>query len=282
MGVNRSIAVALVAIAAAASSAPAADAPIASASRFVVARQSEDGGFAETGRRPDAQLTAWAALGLAAAGTAPEARVRALSYLRAHEAEADTPTEKALHVLARAALDTNATGPLADLRAYRPGKAVNATIWTILALRGAGEKAPPVLVRSLLAAQTASGGWSWAKGIAPDSNDTAAAVQALRAAGIRGASIDRGIAFLASHRSPSGGFALVAGRAPDTQSTAWAIQAYVAAGRSPGTAPFRFLARMRRPDGSYRYSAAYATTPVWVTAQTLPALAGKQFPLVSR
>jgi hypothetical protein len=38
---------------------------------------------------------------------------------------------------------------------------------------------------------------------------------------------------------------------------------------------------MRRADGSYRYSAAYATTPVWVTAQVLPASAGKPFPLRS-
>jgi hypothetical protein len=36
---------------------------------------------------------------------------------------------------------------------------------------------------------------------------------------------------------------------------------------------------LRRPDGSYRYSTRYATTPVWVTAQVLPALAGKPFPL---
>ena len=36
---------------------------------------------------------------------------------------------------------------------------------------------------------------------------------------------------------------------------------------------------MRRPDGSLRYSARYATTPLWVTAQALQALARKPFPL---
>ena len=36
---------------------------------------------------------------------------------------------------------------------------------------------------------------------------------------------------------------------------------------------------MRRPDGSYRYNARYVTTPLWVTAQVLPALARKPFPL---
>jgi hypothetical protein len=32
-------------------------------------------------------------------------------------------------------------------------------------------------------------------------------------------------------------------------------------------------------DGSYRYSTHYAATPVWVTAQVLPALARRFFPL---
>jgi hypothetical protein len=39
---------------------------------------------------------------------------------------------------------------------------------------------------------------------------------------------------------------------------------------------------MRRPDGSYRYSARYVTTPLWVTAQVLPALAREPFPLRRR
>ena len=42
---------------------------------------------------------------------------------------------------------------------------------------------------------------------------------------------------------------------------------------------FAFLASLRRSDGSYRYSRAYATTPVWVTAQVLPGLMKKPFPL---
>jgi hypothetical protein len=41
----------------------------------------------------------------------------------------------------------------------------------------------------------------------------------------------------------------------------------------------RYLQSLRRADGSFRYSKRYATTPVWVTAQVLPALAHKPFPL---
>ena len=170
---------------------------------------------------------------------------------------------------------------LVRLRAHTPGKLVNATIWTILALRQAGEPAPPALVGALLAAQRPSGGWSWLTGGAADANDTAVAIQALRSAGVHGRPIDRGVAFLRRHQNRDGGFELTEGRGSDTQSTAWAIQGLLAAGRAPGAAAFRYLARMRRPNGSYRYNARYVTTPLWVTSQVLPALARKPFPLAT-
>ena len=254
--------------------------PAASASRFLEAHQTMDGGFAEDGRQADAELTAWAALGLAAGGGSADARDKALGYLRAHEGELRGATALALHVLARAALGERDASALARLRAATSASMpVNGTIWTILALRGLGEPAPTSLVRRLLAAQARSGGWSWANGVAPDSNDTAAAVQALRAAAVGGRPLERALAFMARHRRPDGGFSLTVGRASDAQSTAWAIQAYLAARRPPPAAAYRFLARLRRADGSYRYSAAYATTPVWVTAQVVPALARRPFPL---
>ena len=68
------------------------------------------------------------------------------------------------------------------------------------------------------------------------------------------------------------------GSVSDAQSTAWAIQALTAARTEPGKAPFRYLKKLQRPDGSFRYSARYVTTPAWVTAQVLCALARKPFP----
>ena len=53
----------------------------------------------------------------------------------------------------------------------------------------------------------------------------------------------------------------------------------MAAGQKPPRTAFGYLAKLRRPDGSYRYSAKYVTTPVWVTSQVLAALAKKPFPL---
>lgn len=257
----------------------AASGPAAGSVRFLESRQAESGGFAEAGRVPDGQLTAWAALGLVAADGSSAARARALAFLRAAPVERDAETDLALRVVALEALGDSPAALLEELRGHRPGTLVNATIWTVLALQSAGEKPPPLLVQAVLATQAPGGGWPWSRGGRPDSNDTAVAIQALRAAGIGGAPVRRGIGALRSFQNRDGGFGLVKGRASDAQSTAWAIQALISAGERVGKPPFRFLARMRRTDGSYRYSAAYATTPVWVTAQVLPALAGKPFPL---
>ena len=193
--------------------------------------------------------------------------------------ETVSETDLALRVVALAALGEVPDDLVARLRAYRPGVLVNATIWTVIALRAAGQAPSAALVEDLRATQSKTGGWSWSRGGAPDSNDTAAAIQALRAAGVGGAPVRRALAALHTFQNRDGGFALTKGRESDAQSTAWAIQAQLAAGLPPGQAAFRYLARLRREDGSYRYSVRYATTPVWVTAQVLSALAGRWFPL---
>lgn len=238
---------------------------------YVASQQRADGGFG------DPQITAWATLGLAASGADPATLARASAYLA--KAEPKETTDVALVAMARAAAGDRPDDLLPRLRGYRPGKLVNATIWTILALRQSGEPAPAALVDSLRRAQRPSGGWSWHAASQPDTNDTAAALQALRAAGVTGKPIDRGVAFLRRHQNGDGGFELADRRGSDAQSTAWAIQALLAAGRPPGAPAYRYLAALKRPDGSYRYSARYATTPLWVTSQVLPALARKPFPL---
>jgi hypothetical protein len=241
---------------------------LASPAAFLQAHQREDGGFG------DAQITAWATLGLVAAG---KDTGNAAAYLARQQPA--SATDVALVAMARAAAGDRPEDLLPRLRAHRPGQLVNATIWTILALRQAGEPAPPQLVRALLDAQRPSGGWSWLRGGAADSNDTAAAIQALRAAGVRGKPIDRAVAFLRRHQNRDGGFELVANRGSDTPSTAWAIQAFLAAGREPGPAAFGYLRRLQRPNGSVRYSVRYDSSRLWTTAQVAPALARRPFPL---
>jgi hypothetical protein len=249
---------------------------------YVEAHQVPNGGFAEPRGTASPELTAWAVLGLRAAGGGGNAS--ALTYLVAHEANLEDLTDVELAAMAETVLGKRPDALLARIGAAqkpsgRIGPSVNSTTWAILALRQAREKVPRTAVRYLLRAQRRSGGWGWAPGGAPDSNDTAAAIEALRAMGVRGAPIRRGLAYLRRLHNRDGGFELTPGRGSDSQSTAWAIQAFLAARKPVPRGSFRYLHRMRRSDGSYRYSARYVTTPVWVTAQVLPALFRRTFPL---
>jgi hypothetical protein len=254
---------------------------LASPAAFVQSRQLPDGGFAEQGRTAAPDLTAWAVLGLRAAGIATP---KGHDFLVAHEDDLTKVTDVELVLAAEAASGGASRRLVARVHAAeRPNGAIgpllNSTIWGVLALRQAGEPVQARTARYLLAHQARSGGWAWAPGIAPDSNDTAAAVEALVVLNVRGAPIRRALAYLRRRQNRDGGFELQPGRGSDAQSTAWAIQAFLAAGRNPGARAFAYLGRLRRRDGSFRYSARYGATPVWVTAQVLPALARKPFPL---
>ena len=245
--------------------------------QFVQAHRTPEGAYAEAGGAADAAITAWAVLGLRAArAEAPGA----LDYLQARHGELPQTTDVALVALAEQALGARADPLLARLRGdARPsgqiGPTLNSTYWSVLALG----RASPATVGFVLRHQTASGGFAWNAGGRADSNDTAAALQALAVARVRGKPVDRAVRFLLSFQNGDGGFELTRGRGSDAQSTAWAIQGLVAAGRKPPRSAFAYLARLRRADGSYRYSARYVATPVWVTSQVLAALAKRPFPL---
>jgi hypothetical protein len=247
-----------------------------SPAQFVQAHAT-NGAFSEPGGIADASLTSWAVLGLRSAGAAAPG---SLGYLQAQEASLRVTTDVALVALAEQALGADSVALRDRLRAVRRpngqiGETVNSTSWALLAL-GRSTKAT---TRWLLAQQASSGGFPWAVGGQPDSNDTAAALEALRVAGVHGRPVERAARFLLGFQNRDGGFELTHGRGSDAQSTAWAIQGLVAAGREPPRTAFAYLAKLKRADGSYRYSARYVTTPVWVTSQVLAALAKKPFPL---
>jgi hypothetical protein len=249
--------------------------PLGQSADYLESHRGADGGVAEQGGRPDAALTSWTILALRAVGRDPGRASR--EYVRS--AAPGDVTQTALRALALGDEPLLARLETERRPDGRIGPLVNSTAWSVLALRGARRPAGAVTVRYLLRAQRKNGGWPWHPRGAPDSNDTAVVLQALRAAGVRGRPLARGARFLRSLQAKDGGFRLVAGRQPDAQSTAWAIQGLLAAGARPGPAAYRYLASLRRADGSYRYSKRYAVTPVWVTAQVLPALAGETFPL---
>ena len=265
---------------------PVAPTPVQEAGAYMVARQQADGGFAEPGGSSDPSLTAWAVLGLKAAGRDPASLRRGgaspADYL-AGKPLRDT-TDLSLRILALKALGEDVSQLAQRLAGEnrpdgRLGPLVNSTIWGVIALRAAGRPVRAASVRYLLRSQQRGGGWSWTLRGTPDSNDTSAAIQALRAARVRGAPIRRGLGFLRRLQNEDGGFALTAGGPSDAQSTAWAIQAFVAAGDRPPVKALQYLLRLRQPEGSFRYSQRQARTPTWVTATVLLALARKPLPL---
>ena len=205
------------------------------------------------------------------------------AYLLAHES-GSTTTEFELVVMAEAVTGGVSDAALGSLRGLihsngTIGEAMNSTYWGVLALRQAGQPVPKGAVSAMLRAQTSTGGFPWIRGVRADTDDTSAAVQALAAAGVRGKAIARAAAYIRARANRDGGFALQPGGRSNAQSTAWAIQALLAAGAKPPAAAFRYLKKLQRADGSIRYSAQYATTPLWVSAQALPALMRRSFPL---
>jgi Squalene-hopene cyclase C-terminal domain/Prenyltransferase and squalene oxidase repeat len=274
----------------------------ADARRWLERAQNGDGGFgASPGDRSAVRMTGWAMLGLEAAGRNPlDLRARGgtpVGYLR-HRASAlrsAADLELAVLALAGAGESPYAFGGenlVAKIRAQRGADGsfsnqVNLTAFAVFALRSAS------VPRSELARSTAwlrrvqnrDGGWGSNPRIASDSDSTGAALQALAAAGERGRASARGVGYLRRAQLADGGLPLLRGGASNSQSTSWAVQGAVAAGASPaslessGRTPLDYLAAQQAGDGHYRYSQATDQTPVWVTAQALPALARRAFPL---
>jgi prenyltransferase beta subunit len=275
--------------------------PAAKARAYVLRAQNADGGFGAAPRRPSAQLeTAWATMGLAAAGRRPS---RATGAFLARSAPRMTDTgdlERTMLALAAAGRSARRAGGVnlvARLRGRqrRDGSfegLVNRTAFGVLALRAAGRRPGDRAVRRAAAfvarQQNRDGGFNFGGRGAPSGiDDTAGALQALVAAGRpRRGAVARAAAFLVRGQNADGGFPLQPGAGSNAQSTAWAAQALVAAGRDPDRVRRRgsrsalgYLRTLVAADGSVRYSRTSAQTPVWVTAQALTALARKPFPI---
>jgi hypothetical protein len=96
------------------------------------------------------------------------------------------------------------------------------------------------------------------------------------------------VQFIRGQQDPDGGFPEQDGAGSNAQSTAFAVQGLLAVGVDPGSlhrrgapSPLDYLRSLIAGDGHVRYSRSTDQTPVWVTAEALPALDGKALPLAS-
>jgi prenyltransferase beta subunit len=289
--------------------ASAARAPLSRELAFLASAQNPDGGFGGARGQSSSELySGWAAMGLAAAGRDPLGLRRdghsVLDVLRGEASSLQGAgdlerTILALHACGVSvhALPAGAGGdPVMRLIRFRAGDGSfghlsNLTAFAIFALRAAGYSSVNAAFRGagrwLRRQQNGDGGFGFgARGGGSDVDDTAAALQALVDAGIRGPAIARATAFLLRAQNPDGGYPQQPGGQSNAQSTAWAIQGLIAAGREPRTitregsrSPLGYITTLLAPDGSVRYSRTGSQTPVWVTAQALMALAGKPLPI---
>jgi energy-coupling factor transport system substrate-specific component len=285
----------------------AASGSVAREAAFLRGAQKADGGFgAGNGQRSSELYSAWAAMGLAAAGRDPLSLKRAghtvLDAIRGEASTLEATGDEERTILALRACGVSVHSfpggdPLAKLMRARSsngsfGRLVNITTFAIFALRAAGHTAsdPVVLAagRWLEAQQNPDGGFGFAsKGGSEDVDDTAAALQGVvDVGGPRSPVVARAVAFLRRAQNADGGYPQQRGGESNAQSTAWAAQGLAAAGQRVGAikrqgsrSPLEYLESLIAPDGSVRYSRTSAQTPVWVTAQALTALAGKSFPI---
>jgi energy-coupling factor transport system substrate-specific component len=275
---------------------------------YLAGAQNSDGGFgASKGQSSSELYSAWAALGLAAAGRDPRSLSReghtVLDALRgeARSLRGAGDLERTILALRACGVSVHSLAggdPVERLLRERThdgsiGHLSNLTAFEVLALRAAGYARSSATIRSatawLVRQQDPDGGFGFAtRGGGSDVDDTAAVLQALGSAGLRGRVLSRGVAFLLHTQNPDGGYPQELGGASNAQSTAWAVQGLIAAGRdvagvrrNGSRTPAEYLESLIAADGSVRYSRTGEQTPVWVTAQALTALAGRPFPVAA-
>ena len=263
---------------------------VAATARYLAASQNADGGFGFARGQPSSQLaSAWAVIGLAAAGRDPASVSRdghdAVAWMRSHLGQIEDAGDTERTILALAAARAPLGGLLTRLDSDQRGDGsvsdqANLTAFAILAWRAAGERRGAASAAAWLARQqNRDGGFSFAtRGDASDIDDTAAALEALIAAGVHGAPLGRARAYLERMQERDGGFPLQPGGASNSQSTAWAAQALLAAGAPIGRALAYLRARVA-PTGAVYYAEGVMQTPVWVTAEALAALARRPLPI---
>ena len=280
----------------------ASDTRVQRALDYLKGRQQPDGGFAEPRQGSSDQLTAWVVMAIRSSGGNASSWKKSgkspIDFLRSRAGgwKKLTDIERGCMAAATAGADPRSFGGrnlVSDIRANispdgRIGDMLNEHIWGVIALRSAGEQLPDACRSWLVARQNIDGGFSFSEGAASDPDDTGAALQALVAAGERpdGPAVDRALKYLKFCQASDGGFCWRS-KYSNVASTSWAVQGIVAAGQDPdgdywiksGKTPLGYIASMQQEDGHVRYMADSDSQPAWMTAEAVPALLKRAFPL---
>ncbi len=286
--------------------------------RFLESAQNGDGGFnanADAGEASNTELSAWAAIALATAGINPQNQSRpggasAFDYLSEHAAElrATTDFERVLLVVDAAGTSPQDFGGVNLVQAIlhrqlpqggfaheegegTPG--VNDTIFAIIALSPIREPGVQEAIGSAVewlehAQNSADGSWSLTPGAEGNVDMTAAAIEALNAAGVHNSAVQiKAFEYLHAAQDPDGGFPEYKSKPEsDSASTSWTVQAIWSAGENPetwtqhssGKEPLDYLESLQRENGSILWKAGSDENPVWMTAYAAPAFAGEPLP----
>jgi len=164
--------------------------------------------------------------------------------------------------------------------------------WSILALRGVSESVPLTATRRLKSTQRDDGGWGFAPDIPTDVDSTALVLEALVSAGepITSTAIVRALNFLHNQQLPGAGFPGYSG-AVSANSIAYAVQGLIASGQNPLSnawkkdhqTPLDALIALQSADGSFAGIIPNdLPATLQATAQAIPALFGRTFPLRGR
>ena len=167
----------------------------------------------------------------------------------------------------------------------------NSHAWAMIGTISLSQTVPLSATQYLTGLQQIDGGWGY-PGLGSSNSTTAWVIQALIASGqpVNSSYVVSGLNFIKSTQNVDGGFYDMAlfGTASDTNSTANAVQAILAARQDPitgtwridSTNPISYLLSMQLPSGALEWQTGYGAD-LMATAQAIPALLGRSFPLVT-
>ncbi len=264
----------------------------ADAADWLESAQNGDGGWGtDPGSSSGLEVTAWTMLGLASADRNPldvsNGGRTPVDFLRANAGELKSAGDLSRTILALTAAGVDprsfaGRNLISDLVAARSSngsyeRKPGTTAYAVIALRGAGATGSlPATLEWLARVQNEDGGWGNTPGAPSVPDTTGAAIQAMPGTKTAG----RAFNYLRDVQRPNGGFAGGGSIPVNSQSTAWALQGLIAFGGGSSKA-LDYLKARQEDDGHYSYSSSSNQTPVWVTAQVIPAVAGKAFPVAA-